>query len=295
MSMALTAADDHRHELAPGEHEAFYFLFTSPDGTAHGFVRTLFAWDAVLEMVALHVGDRAWAHQQRAALPGTPVPAADGSGPALKMTCLEPWQAWHCIFQGTAQSVDGEASLQVSLDLTFTATNEPACYGLGPYQQAQQDGRIEGHLHAGPGSWAGRLVCYRDHSWGQRLMGAAARWTIASAPGHFYVVLIEMEGQQVSFGRFVTPDGQSTPVRAPGIAPSGEGWRIEDPEAGFAPWQAGRLAPPLVAYLGPAGQETLRDEPRPGDLYRDEIGPMIFTAPDGSQVVGFWEQARRLE
>ena len=293
--MTVTAADDQRHKLAPGEHEAFYFPFTSPDGTAHGFVRTLFDRDAVLELVALHLGGRTWAHQQRAELPPPPVPAADGSGPLLKMTCIEPWRAWRCLFEGNVQSVDGGGSLQASLDLTYRATNGPACYRSGPYQQAQQDGWIEGHLHAGPESWAGRLVCYRDHSWGQRPMGAAAQWTIASAPGHFYVVVVEMGGQQVSFGRFIAPGGQFTPVRAPGIVASGEGWRIEDPEAGFTPRQAQRLAPPLVAYLGPAGQETLRDGPRPGDLYRDDIGPALFTAPDGSQIVGFVEQARRLK
>lgn len=51
--MDLTAADDHRRDLEPGEHEALYFLFTSADGKAHGFVCTLFARDSVLERVTL--------------------------------------------------------------------------------------------------------------------------------------------------------------------------------------------------------------------------------------------------
>lgn len=292
--MDLTAADDHRHELKPDEHEAFYFLFTSPEGKAHGFVRTLFARDTVLELVALHVGDQTLAHQVQATLPGSPAPPADASGPALKMTCREPWQAWRCLFQGTVQKVDEETSLPARLDLTFAAANEPGLFGYGRYRQAQQDGRLEGHLQVGTETWMGELVCYRDHSWGQRPMGAASSWTIASAPGHFYVVVVEMGGQQMSFGRITTSGRRSAPVRAPKITTSDEGWCVEDPEAGLAAWQIRRLAPPLVAYLGPAGQEQLRDAPRQGDLYEDKIGPMLFTSRQGGEVVGFLEQARRL-
>ena len=293
--MTLIPTDDHRHDLKPGEHEAFYFPFTSPDGKAHGFVRTLFDRDEVLELVALHVGGRAWAHQCRAALPSSPVPTADGSGPTLKLTCVEPWQAWHCHFEGMVQDLAGATTLQADLDLAYTATSEPAHYPYGPYQQAQQDGWLSGHLRVGTEAWGGELICYRDHSWGQRPMGTAAGWTIASAPGHFYVAIAEIEGQQVCLGWFATPDGQSAPVRAPRVAALDEGWRIEDPESGFGAWQVQRLAPPLVAYLGLAGQEALRDEPRPGDLYRDDIGPALFTAPHGREIVGFWDQARRLQ
>ena len=125
-------------------------------------------------------------------------------------------------------------------------------------------------------------------------MGAASMWTIASAPGHFYVAVVEMGGQQMSFGRFTTPDGRSAPVRAPQIITTDEGWRIEDREAGLAAWQARRLAPPLVAYLGPAGQEELRDTAGPGDLYEDRIGPLVYTPEQGDEIVGFLEQARRL-
>ena len=293
--MDLIAADDHRHALEPGEHEAFYFLFTASDGKIHGFVRTLFDRDAVLELVALHVGGRAWVHQQRVALPEGPAPATDASGSALKLTCLEPWRAWHCLFQATAQGVDDEETLQADLDLTYAATDEPARYRFGSYQQAQQDGLLSGHLRVGAEMWLGTLVCYRDHSWGQRPMGAATAWTIASAPGHFYIAVMEIGSQQAYFGQFITPDGRSVPVRTPRVATLGEGWYIEDPQAGLGVWQVQRLAPPLVAYLGPAGQEAMRNEPAPGDLYRDDIGPVLFTAPHGSKVIGFWEQARRLE
>ncbi|MGD1995030.1 MAG: hypothetical protein PVI59_17690, partial [Anaerolineae bacterium] len=125
-------------------------------------------------------------------------------------------------------------------------------------------------------------------------MGAAAGWAIASAPGHFHVVVADMGSQQVCLGRFTTPDGQLAPVHSPRIVTSGEGWSIADPASELGTWFVHRLAPPLVAYLGPPGQEALRDEPRPGDLFRDEIGPARFTAPHGEKIVGFWEQARRL-
>ena len=292
--MKPNAADDHRHTLEPDEHEAFYFLFTSPDGQTHGFVRTLFGRDAVLELVALHIGDHVWAHQMQSTLSGNPATPADASGPTLKMLCREPWQMWRCRFDGAVHSVGEGAPLPARLDLTFTAANEPALFGYGRYRQAQQDGRLDGHVQVGADTWAGEFVCYRDHSWGQRPMGAASLWTIASAPGHFYVVVVEMGGQQMSFGRVATPDGESTPVRAPQIAISDEGWRIEDPEAGLAAWQVRRLAPPIVAYLGQAGQEELRGTPQPGDLYEDKIGPAVFTARQGEKIVGFVEQARRL-
>ena len=292
--MPFTAVDDHRHTLGPGEHEAFYFLFTAPSGEVHGFVRTLFDRDATLELVALCVGGHAWAHQQRAALPAGPLPAADASGPVLRLTCLEPWRGWHCLFQAAVLGADERTTLQADLDLTYAATNEPALYRFGPYQQVQQDGWLSGRLQVGADTWTATLTCYRDHSWGQRPMGAAAKWTIASAPGHFYIAVVEMGSQQAYFGQFTTPDGCSTPVRAPSIAALEEGWRLEDPQAGPGTWLVRRLAPPLVAYLGPAGQEALRDEPRPGDLYRDDIGPVLFTAPDGDKIVGFWEQARKL-
>lgn len=292
--MALIPTDDYRHALALGEHEAFYFLFTSLDGQVHGFLRTLFGQDAVLELVALHAGGQAWANQQRAALRDTPPVPTDASGPALQLTCLQPWQAWRSRFEGTLQAVGNEAALQAELDLTYTATVEPAYYGFRSYHQGQQDGRLSGHLRAGTQTWTGDLVCYRDHSWGQRPMGAAERWTIASAPDYFYIVVTEIENQRMCFGRFATPEDRFAPVRAPSITAVGEDWRIEDPQAGLDAWQVQRLAPPLTAYLGPAGQEALRGAPRPGDLYRDDIGPALFTAPGGKRVVGFWDQARRL-
>jgi hypothetical protein len=293
--ITLTTTDDYRHNLKPGEHEAFYFLFTSPDGQVHGFLRTLLDRDAVLELVALHFGGRTWVHQQRIALPAPPLPASDASGAALNVTCLEPWQGWQCRFQATLQEVGGGSALQAGLDLTFAATDEPACYGYGSYQQAQQDGWLTGHLSIGPQTWEGKLLCYRDHSWGQRPMGAASAWTIACLPGRFYVAVVEMGSQVLSIGRFFTSAGHFVPVRAPQISTAGEGWSIEDPQAGLARWLFQRLSPPLVAYLGLAGHEDLRDTPQPGDLYRDDIGPVQFTAPDGRKMIGFLEQARRLK
>jgi hypothetical protein len=59
-------------------------------------------------------------------------------------------------------------------------------------------------------------------------------------------------------------------------------------------WRVKRQAPPLVAYLGGAGQEAIREAPRQGDLLRDEISPAVFTSPTGEQVMGLFDQAVRL-
>ena len=189
---------------------------------------------------------------------------------------------------------DGEKVLWASLNLEFAAINAPDLYRFGLYQQAQQDGRLSGRLQVGKDERAGEFICYRDHSWGHRPMGVAAGWTIASVPGRFYVIVAETPGQPVCFGRFTRPDGQFVPVHTPQIAAVDEGWSITDPGAGIGTWHVKRLAPPFEVYLGPAGQETLRNVPRPGDLYLDEIGPAHFISPEGEQVVGFLDQARGL-
>ena len=293
-NMPLAPLDDYRHVLEPGEHEAFYFLFTSPEGSVFGFLRTLFDRETVLELVALRVGDRVWVHQQRTALSEGPVAVADASGPSMTLACREPWQAWGCFFHSTVQEAAGENVVRADLDLEFVATNAPALYRFGPYLQAQQDGRLDGRLQVGTKEWAGELLCYRDHSWGRRPMGAAAGWTVANALEHFYVVVVETGGGEVCFGRLATPDGQVVPVHAPKITAAERGWRIEDPEAGLGTWYVQRLSPPLKAYLGPAGQEAVRDAPSPGDLYLDELGPALFSSSEGKQVIGFLEQMRRL-
>ncbi len=291
---ALITADDYRHALAAGEHEAFYFLFSTPDGQAFGFLRALFARDTVLEMVALRFGGRTWLHRLRSALPDDPPDVGDASGPTLRLTCQEPWQTWRCSFRSAVREVEGREIWPADLDLTFTALNAPGHYRFGPYRQAQQDGRLRGRIQIGAEVWSGELVCYRDHSWGQRPMGAAAGWTIAGAPGYFYIVIAETGPQPVHWGRLGLAGGEPRPPSAPQISAAGEGWHLEDPAAGMGTWQVQRLAPPLVAHLGPAGQEAIRDRMEPGDLYRDEIGPALFTSPQGDSIVGFLEQARRL-
>lgn len=293
---SLVLADDYRHTLKKGEHEAFYFLFSSPNGQVFGFLRTLFARDTVLELVVLCISGRTWVHQQRTSLSNDPFSLADASGPTVKLTCQEPWQSWRCLFRSTMQAAGGEASLQTDLSLTFVATNTPDCYHFGSYCQAQQDGSLNGQLRTDAGLWEGELLCYRDHSWGIRSIETASGWTIVCVPGRFYVVMIEMEeGRDVSWGRWAMPEGLFAPVHTPRLVAVKDGWQLDDVETGAESWNVQRLAPPLVACLGLAGQEEIRDEPRPDDLYRDDIGPALFTSPQGEQVTGFLDQARRLQ
>lgn len=289
----LIPTDDHRHDLKPGQHEAFYFLFSTSDGNLFGFLRTLFGPEDVLEMAIVRFGGRTWTYQHRS--PAPPPTPGDASGPSVKMQCTAPWQSWVCSFQGAVQEVEGQATASAVLDLTFTAINEPALYRFGAYNQAQQDGRVVGRVRIGAEEWEGEMICFRDHSWGERPVGAAIRWTLASVPDRLYAVVVETKRGPAGFGRFRPSDGPFRPIALPKVTPLEEGCAIEDATAGTGKWTARRIAPPLVGYLGPAGQEAMRLTPQPGDLLRDELGPALFTSPDGERQIGFLEQAEALE
>jgi len=290
----LSPTDDYRHNLEPGQHEAFYFLFTDRDGAVYGFLRTLFDRETVLEMAVLHFNERTWVYQRRVPLSGDSPPPDDASGDALTLTCLEPWQSWRCRFQGMVQEVAGAKTLAARVDLAFAAINDPALYAFGPYYQVQQDGHVNGQLQLGSETWAGEMLCSRDRSWGVRPMGVARRWTLVSVPDRLYAVVVETPQGPAGFGRFRAPDAQFRPLHLLQVTAVDGGWRLEDPTVGLATWHVQRIAPPLVGYLGPAGQEEMRTEPRPGDLLRDELGPALFTSPEGERLIGFLEQAEGL-
>lgn len=289
----LLPTDDHRHDLRPGQHEAFYFLFGTSDGGLFGFLRTLFGPETVLEMTIIRLGRRTWAYQRRS--PAPPRTPGDASGASVKMRCTAPWQSWVCSFQGTMQEIEGQAAMSAALDLTFTAINEPALYRFGAYNQAQQDGRVVGQVRIGTEEWNGEMICFRDHSWGERPVGAAVRWTLASVPDRLYAVVVETKRGPAGFGRFRPPDGPFRPVILPTVTPLDGAYAIEDPTAGTGRWIVRRIAPPLVGYLGPGGQEAMRTTPQPGDLLRDELGPALFITPEGEERIGFLEQAEALE
>lgn len=292
MAEILSPQDDVRHPLQPGQHEAFYFAFTAPYGAVFGLLRTLFGHDSVLEMLVLRADGATWSHQSAAGWSETP-PALSASGPGLRMDCRRPWEAWECSFSGPAQDGSGRES-PLLLELEFEATTPPGLYTFGPYTQAQQDGRLRGRIRIGEVDRWGEWLCYRDHSWGVRPMGVALGWTVAWVPEHLYAVRVETPQGPAGFGRFLSADGVSRPLRLPEVAAVPDGWRVEEPEAGLEPWTFARIAEPLVGYLGPAGHEAFRPAPRPGDLLRDELGPARFVSPDGKPHPGFLEQARRL-
>ena len=288
------AADDFRHPLQEGEHEAFYFVFSAPDQQVFGFLRTLFGHDDVLELVALHFGGRTWAYRQRTPLSGKYSLPGDASGPALTMACRQPWHDWRCRFRANMQAVEETIEEAVEIDLTFAASNTPALYRLGPYQQAEQEGWMSGYVQVGEERWAGQCLCYRDRSWGRRTLEIpAAGWIVACVPDRLYVVAIEIGDQTIGWGRVTSPEGAFRPIHAP-VVTAGDTWRIRDPQADLDTWQARRQVPPIVAQLGLAGQEAIRNTPQAGDLYRDETGPAIFTSPQGEELVGFVEYARRI-
>jgi hypothetical protein len=85
-------------------------------------------------------------------------------------------------------------------------------------------------------------------------------------------------------------------VRRPRVRQLAPGrWQIEDRKAGLAPWSFERLVPAGIPYLGRAGQEAVRAESTAGDRFIDKIGPAVFTSPTGEEIVGFWDEARRLD
>ncbi len=302
MAEDLSPQDDARHLLQPGQHEAFYFAFTAPDGGVFGLLRTLFGHDSVLEILVLSVQGMTWFHHSAGKL-SLWAPDLDASGPLLQLRRFRPWETWACSFCGSVRNPAGqEAPLLIQLE--FTATTFPDRYTFGPYTQAQQDGRLRGRIGIGPTNLDGEWLCYRDHSWGVRPMGVAMGWTVAWVPERLYAVRVETPQGPAGFGRFVALDGSRHPLRVPQVAlmetasasqPQGfSWWRVEEPEAGLEPWTFTRITEPLVGYLGPAGHEAFRSTPQPGDLLRDELGPARFLSPQGECLTGFLEQARRL-
>ncbi len=291
---SLVASDDYRHTLSAGEHEAFYFVFLSPDRPFFGFLRLLFSADRVLEMVVLRRDRETWFSQREAPCPPALSPVSPIAGPGLHLVCEEPWQTWHGHWQGPLQREGNHTTQSFELDLTFQATTPPLLYRFGPYTQVQQDGHLEGRVEGAGAGWQGTLIGYRDRSWGQRPMGAASGWTVACLPGRFYAVVAETAPRPVRWGQCILADGRAQPLTALTLTVGEAEWRLEDPVAGLGPWQARRREPPLVVHLGPAGREAVRDAPQPDDLYRDELGPALFISPQGETEVGFVEQARRL-
>ncbi len=294
MLSSPSSADDFRHPLRPGEHEAFLFVFTAPDGTTFGLLRTLFGSDSFLEILVLRHGEHLYTHQFRGPFAAPSAPD-DASGSAVRLRCEQPWAAWHCDFQGPIRNTVG-AEVPLALDLEFTATTPPAQYRFGPYTQVQQDGRLRGRICLDTVDIQSEWIAYRDHSWGVRPMGVARQWTLVCVPDHLYAVAVETEEGIQGFGRWITPEGKLVSIGVPAVTRMDTGWVIvEAPDAGMGAWQVRRSVPPLVAYLGPAGQEAFRDAPMPGDLLQDKMGPVLAIAPDGREYPGFMEQARRIE
>ncbi|MCX7854693.1 MAG: hypothetical protein N2556_01720 [Anaerolineae bacterium] len=292
MTEELSPHDDARHPLQPGQHEAFYFAFTASDGTVFGLLRTLFGHDSVLEILVLQAGGATWFHHSTAGLQEQ-TSGLNASGPMLQMHCRRPWEAWNCAFSGPVQDEFGRRT-DLFLQLEFVATTLPGRYTFGPYTQAQQDGRLYGRIQVGELDQSGEWLCYRDHSWGVRPMGVALGWTVAWVPERLYAARVETPQGPAGFGRFLTVDGVTRPLRLPEVTAVSDGWRVEEREAGLEPWTFARMAGPLVGYLGPAGHEAFRPAPQPGDLLRDELGPARFTSPEGEPFTGFLEQARRI-
>lgn len=301
MDLNVRPSEDRRHALAPGEHEAFYFLFASANGEISGGLRTLFGPDDVLEMMGLRWTptpgrEYAWIHQQRVAYAPEAQSPDDASGPTMHLMCQTPWERWRGQFDGDAQTPESNAE-SLRLDVTFQATTPPVRFRVGDYEQVQQDGRLSGAIQTPHGTWEGELISYRDHSWGQRGAGDIPGWMILDIPEHLYAFIIgAVERPLFGVGRIIQADGEMRSVWRPRVRKLAPGrWQVEDRKAGLAPWTFERLGSAGISYLGQAGQEAVRAEASAEDRFVDKIGPAVFTSPTGDRITGFWDEARRLD
>ncbi len=290
MTYTLQPQDDFRHVLLPGQHEAFYFCFTAPDLSLFGWLRLLFGYDRVLTMAVMRCGEQVWVHQDPSACAPPPAPDPVAATAQLALTCAAPWQLWHLRFEALLAEMTSARVAPAALELEFRATNSAAPYQFGPYMQGEQEGRLHGWLRLGDRRWELPFLCYRDHSWGQRPMGAARGWDAFVVPDVCYVSFVQSAPPFI-FGRVCAADESCSPVVAPTLTPLASGCHIADPAAGLAGFAVTRAAPPIPVYLGAAGLESVRPAALPGDLLYDEIGPAFFTDAAGQQLLGFWEHA----
>ncbi len=292
MEHDLHPQEDYSHTLGSDEYEALYFCFTAPDISLFGWMRLLFSVERVLEMVVLRVGDRTWVHQQYFDCVARVGGAARSVGRFLSLACTTPWQTWQLDYSAAEITpVEGGSPATIYAALTFHASNPPARYRFGRYQQSEQEGRLEGQLRIGERRWAGPLICYRDHSWGLRPVGTAVGWDALVHPERFYLAAVQTQTGLFSMGRVLTGAGEYRPAGRPILAQVDDVWRFEDAEAGLPPLTVRRPVAPVRVYLDPVGHETVRDVALPGDWLRDELGPAIFTDAEGTESLGFWERA----
>lgn len=292
MDFHLSPHEDHRHVLKPGEHEAVYFLFTTPAGDLFGMARTLFSPDTVLEILAVRTGERTWVWQRRHACAPLLHPQPDASGPTLTLRCAEPWARWHLAFHENVQATaDAAESRPLHLEAEFKATGAPAGHRFGPtFIQGEQSGLLHATLTLGEQTWRGAWPCIRDHTWGQRPMTVVKAAQVVIIPNRLHAILVETPNGTRHLGRALDERGASYPLQAPQLTPTPSGWRISDPAAGNVSWEFHRIASPLVWHLGQAGVESVRDVVQPGDLLREETGPARFTTPTGETLIGFFDQ-----
>ncbi len=294
MEFNLHPQEDWLHPLEADQYEALYFAFTARDGRWFGFVRFLLGAEQVLELAALSAEGEQWGMTYAFPRAALRVEGQQIIGPHLRMHLLEGWHRWRLEFEGVLSRE--EAHLPFTLVASFEAEGEAARYRLGPYQQAEQEGWMDGRLVLGGRSHAARYRAYRDHSWGRRDLGPTpAGWKVATAPGQFYLVWLQME-RPIVFGRFESEAGTFPLTRAeveelaPGLV------RYRFPEAGMEVTSR-RLAPALDIFLGVGGVEAVRPRPQEGDLLHDKLGPVRYTVrrpQDTVEVLGFLEEARRL-
>ncbi len=296
MELDLRPEEDWLHPLEANQYEALYFAFTSPDGRWFGFVRFLLGAERVLELAELSAEGEHWGMTHDFPRSALQVEGRQLLGPHLRMRLVEGWRRWTVGFEGPLQRLTDGVERPFSMTATFEAEDGAARYRLGPYQQGEQEGWMEGHLALGSVQGPTRYRFYRDHSWGVRDLGVIpAGWKVATAPGRFYLVYLQLD-PLIVFGRVETPDGPR-PLRRAEVEEVGAGTiRYRFPDFGIEATSQ-QIATPLGLYLGAGGVEAVRAQPEEGDLWHDKLGPVVYTliySTGTEEVLGFLEEARRL-
>lgn len=291
MDFHLSPRDDERHVLKPGEHEAVYFLFTTPNGDLFGMARTLFSPEEVLEILAVRTGECTWVWQRRHACAPLLHPQPDASGPTVTLRCTEPWTRWVLAFHGNVHATTSAKTRPLHLEAEFHASVAPAGHRFGPtFFQSEQSGLLHATLTLGEQTWSGVWPCIRDHTWGQRPMTVVKAAQVVVIPNRLHAILVETPDGMRHLGRAMDTTGASYPLQAPQLTPTPTGWHFRDPALGTLSWEFQRIASPLIWHLGQAGIESVRETLQAGDLLREETGPARFTSPSGETVIGFFDQ-----
>ncbi len=290
----LRPAEDAPHPLALGEHEAFYFATFSRDGKDSIIVRLLFGADELLELAGVAIQGQQWVYQRHIPRTAATIQETSVAGQHLTMSCQRPWERWDITFEGPLTNVETGAQSALSLKAHFKASTQAARYGVGNYQQGEQEGEFTGTMRLGEIERQLDFLAYRDHSWGVRMGGSPESWKVSTIPGHIYAIYLKAYGREGVLGRIETENGPQALHALEIEEENAQVVHFYAPEYDVR-WTSRRISAPWKVYLGAGGQETISAHQNEGDFMVDLLGPTMYTLTQRGQkshLPGFLEEAR---